>query len=511
MDFDIIMCNNFVFWSDEMTQVLDRIECITTQLLLGRNDKNRQICILWPIKWLFFILIGIWLFLLIQKVLLPEWNWPQFNENMGWEIESFRSLEEDSLDVVYAGVSHMQYGISPMEIYRDYGIVSYNLSSNGQPLDMTYYILEEMFKTQSPSYVVIDVSNIFFTDVGYGDANRRFVLDSFPLSCEKIEMAVKYSALSYENLSDIDKIERFNSVIFPIISYHTNWEKLFEGNFSFDSNVNYCTAGYVISTSKDAVYTDIDGMNYIEKIMLKDTELNAVIKKVDGKIESIKNKSNFYNIEIGDFQRENIEKIKLLCEENNSKLIITKVPSIGYPYVNGSSWTAERYNATKQLAEELGIDYFDILYDTNAELDFENDFRDAGFHLNYLGAIKVSECLGKYLFDSYGIGGKNCIYMDENMDTYTKLTNMAKLQLENDFFNYSQLLKENEENYIVCISAKEYWKNALSGNDILALNTLGLYDEIKEYSNLGNSYVALIDGGLVEHEEISNRNILYLY
>ena len=72
-------------------------------------------------------------------------------------------------------------------------------------------------------------------------------------------------------------------------------------------------------------------------------------------------------------------------------------------------------------------------------------------------------------------------------------------------------MKENSHDYIVCVASKEYWKIALSENDYKALNELGLNTCIQAYSEVGNSYVALIDGGTVEHEEISNRSISYNY
>lgn len=58
---------------------------------------------------------------------------------------------------------------------------------------------------------------------------------------------------------------------------------------------------------------------------------------------------------------------------------------------------------------------------------------------------------------------------------------------------------------------REYWKENLTKNEEAALNTLGLYSDIKEYSDTGNSYVAIIDSGNVEFEQISNRRISFFY
>ena len=72
--------------------------------------------------------------------------------------------EEEDFDVLFFGTSHMKYGILPMELWHDYGIVSYNLGTNLQLLPTTYWQMENVLEYTSPKLVVIDC--FFLTSTG---------------------------------------------------------------------------------------------------------------------------------------------------------------------------------------------------------------------------------------------------------------------------------------------------------------------------------------------------------
>ena len=482
-------------------------ELVSSESCENKKGSNNK---LWFINWSVFLVIGVFLFLLVQRILMPRWNWPQNKENLTWSMEEFRNLEKNSVDVVFLGVSHMQYAISPMEIYKEYGIVSYNLSTSSQPLDMSYYLLEEAFKRQSPSYVVLDTSSLFFSDNRYGDSAMRRALDPYPLSKEKIDAAKEYSVLTSDT-STKNKMERFNSIIFPIIYYHSNWKTLTKDNFVLGPNADYCTAGYVISPIKGEAVTDKAGVDAMTDEMLKDDHRRFVTKISSGEVKTWEKEEDLYSPEIYENQREWLKKISQLCKDNNAKLIMIKLPVLAYNYDYLSSWTEVKYNITKEFAEELGVDYYDFLYESDIDLDLKNDFLDSGWHLNYSGAVKASHYMGEYLVSNYHLAKKSSAYMDGHMENYDKLARVANIQLEGDFQKYTQLLQENSEDYIICIASRECWKDNLLENDEKALNNLGLYKELKEYSDTGNAYAVLIDAGHIEYEQISNRRINYQY
>ena len=79
------------------------------------------------------------------------------------------------------------------------------------------------------------------------------------------------------------------------------------------------------------------------------------------------------------------------CEEKGAELILYSAP-------NTLTWTPAGHNALVQLAEELGLTYFDMNYmPKEVPIDWSVDSFDGGDHLNYAGAQKVTAYLGRYL------------------------------------------------------------------------------------------------------------------
>ena len=105
-----------------------------------------------------FLAIGFFIFLYIQDVLtVDDLN----NGTSEKAILGFNALEEDSADVLILGTSHPEFGISSMKLYENTGIVSYNLSSSQQPIEVSYYVLKRAFETQSPKVVLLDPEALF--------------------------------------------------------------------------------------------------------------------------------------------------------------------------------------------------------------------------------------------------------------------------------------------------------------------------------------------------------------
>lgn len=68
----------------------------------------------------------------------------------------------NTLDVVFEGDSTSYYGIIPLEIWRESGITSYASGSPRQYLFYALPILQKVYKTQSPKYVFIETTSLFY-------------------------------------------------------------------------------------------------------------------------------------------------------------------------------------------------------------------------------------------------------------------------------------------------------------------------------------------------------------
>src|SRR5699024_10463197 len=65
-------------------------------------------------------------------------------------MKEFYDLDKNSAQVLVLGSSHTTLGFSPIECYKQTGITSFNLSTAKQPMEVSYYLLEEALKSQSP-------------------------------------------------------------------------------------------------------------------------------------------------------------------------------------------------------------------------------------------------------------------------------------------------------------------------------------------------------------------------
>ena len=69
---------------------------------------------------------------------------------------AFRAEPEDSLDVIYLGSSFAYCDFNPSLVYDASGLTGYVMAGGEQPLSITYWYLKQIFRTQSPSAVVLE-------------------------------------------------------------------------------------------------------------------------------------------------------------------------------------------------------------------------------------------------------------------------------------------------------------------------------------------------------------------
>lgn len=367
-----------------------------------------------------FFVIGILIFCGLQELLRPVWNYPNSEYNLSYSYEGFFSSDRDSYDVLFLGTSHVLYGISPMEIYKENHITSYNLGTSGQPIDGTLAVLKEAFCNQSPKVVVLDASSLFTDEEHELDSMWRFVMDSMPFGVAKIKYAHVYASFFAKNSGEFDineYLQRFASVFLPIIEYHDRFDELNSNDISDIPGVEeYYTAGYFLQTFHESSGVSVEKMNE----SLVENEKNARIFE--------------HNVEV-------LLQIKDLCEKHDAQLLLTKIPAIARVKWYTGAWTKARYEAVKKIAMENNLVYFDLLYDGYLEIDVESDFADGGAHLNYLGSKKTSDFLGDYLKSHYELEEKTLIDFDEKMEGYDALVQLALLQLTFDKDSYDKRLK----------------------------------------------------------------------
>lgn len=443
------------------------------------------------IKAICFLVIGIGLFCVCEKVFIYKYYWPV---DTAYFTKSIMNLyhEDENIDVLAAGTSHMVDGFVPLDLYERDGIISYNIASYSQPIEMSYYLLKEAAKRNQIKVFVYDVGSLVSKQMWWGP-----VMDSVPLSFDKIEMAL--------NISSKNDDVTFWEVIFPILREHVRWKELSRTDFEIYHQSPLYSKGYSLYTDADWAKYTAEEMNRIDAF-LRESELCGY-EFSDG--EYIATEENITDqIVVSEENMEWLLKMRDLCNEEGIEFLCAKVPCVYHPELYGSAWTLEKSDCVKDICKKNNIMFCDMLYDVDLKINESTaDYVDGGLHLNYSGAQKVTEYLGQYLTDHYSLPKRNNAEWDYDLKIYQKVRQLALLQLDFDFASYINRVANEFQDTVILIAASDDMAAGLSEDDIKLLQVMGLQTDFRDKIN--DSYVALIDHGAVKYEKLSNRKIEY--
>lgn len=304
--------------------------------------------------------------------------------------KTFYRTEKDSVDVLIVGSSTLLVGLSPLELWENYGIVAHTRASTVQAPAVTWFNVKEAYKYQKPKVVVIGITSLF-NSYDY-DKNEPYV-----------RRGMDFKKLSLDKLKTISEItERSNSqhildYVFPILRYHDRW--------------------------KDLQLADIQNLRYKRDFMRgqypvyksKPIESRAVVDKSVPAAKADPDSWSFYKKTID------------YCTEQGSKVIVVNMPD--------DRWNYGKYLTAKDLLEKSGVEYIDFNLEESLEalsIDWNKDFYDP-HHLNPVGAQKTTAYLGNYLIENHPE-----VPVNQCSDSTGKL-------LDEDVKQYHALLHDFEE------------------------------------------------------------------
>jgi len=154
---------------------------------------------------------------------------------------------------------------------------------------------------------------------------------------------------------------------FPIFQYHSRWKAYIPLSLSTKEEVT-------------------------KERRMKGFRLRKSVKPYTGKLPYMIESDEVK--EVSELAGEYIEKIHTLCRENNAELILVSVPS-------AKNWNYGRHNGVQELAKKHGILYLDLNLVEEIGIDWKTDTKDAGDHLNFAGAKKVTAYIGKYFSEKF--------------------------------------------------------------------------------------------------------------
>ena len=284
----------------------------------------------------------------------------------------------NSVDVYFIGTSITHSGISPLDLYHDYGITSYNLATAGQTIPNNYWALKSAFNYMKPKLVVMDISYLWNKCQFEGQAEARLheMLDNIPHNY--IWIWAIYDLWK----SDIIPTEQMINYIFPICAHHSRWDKLTASDFTDRAGNNY---GATVSN----ISYGVDGQPFDMSLLKTEMQVLPSNEKMD--FPSV----NYLYI----------RRIVELCREENVEVLFVKYPSWCEGIVtHGDGRELQMmFNKFYDTAAELGVPYINGIQDyKKIGFVFSEDLRDY-HHMNISGNMKITSFIGKYITEKYDL------------------------------------------------------------------------------------------------------------
>lgn len=215
-----------------------------------------------------------------------------------------------------------------------------------------------------------------FTSFVLGSAGQQLHYTNYLLKrtfkTQKPQVVVLETNAIYRRIDPTGPVFRQLQNWFSIFEYHNRWKSLDLRDLNLNFNYDYSS--------------DFKGYNYKAGIKGSKTD-NYMALTHDKKEIKLLNKQ--YVLSMYEF-----------CKENNVEFLLVSTPST-------RNWNYTKHLGIKEFASANNIPYIDLnLMKEEVPIDWDKDTCDEGDHMNYSGAVKVSEFIADYLVSHYSLENK---------------------------------------------------------------------------------------------------------
>lgn len=453
-----------------------------------------KICIAIIAFWTIFAV----LFCKVQTLVVPKWinnaGTPEITK-----YECFYNLNRN-IEILFLGPSHEYFSIYPLELYENYGYSCFNLGSPEQSILQSYYQLKEACQYQEIKYCFLDVASLFYKNSDRSEFTKN-----------QQQKMITYMRFSLNKLSLIRNNyttlkEQFFG-LFPLFRFHGNWDSLSKESFSLSDY-----PGEGICFGAEYYWQSSPYLGYSTVVA------PAAIYMTE------QYQNNYYGPDIRNMDQQSFEDHQLFidteaqkyfallvtyCDQNNIELIAIKTPSI-------VSWTPEKYEITSSFLQQYpDVPYLDLMFGSQCpSIDWENDTVDGGLHVNYLGGLKVSAWVGKWISENLNAMDYRATAFatlwDEDLKNYhsykqkllyTMTSNADKI---NDFFNN---LIEVAQHSIIIFSARNDISTLWNDKYDNYMRSFGFEEDF--YSQHQNAYIGIIENGEICFSGFADSPLIY--
>lgn len=186
---------------------------------------------------------------------------------------------------------------------------------------------------------------------------------------QKPKVVVLETSTVYSWFSANECVTQISKDIFPIFEYHDRWKTL--------------TQADITSAPVTTWVDDLKGFSVLSDTVPADTKGYMA---QTSEVKELRLLNEAYLTIIIDY-----------CRKIGAELILVSTPST-------INWNMASHNGMAQYAQENNIRYLDLNMNHDGfSIDWLVDSHDGGDHLNFSGAKKTSEFMGRYLADNFSL------------------------------------------------------------------------------------------------------------
>ncbi len=347
--------------------------------------------------------------------------------------------QEADFDVLFIGQSRMLNTVFPMELWRDYGIVSYNLAGHGNRIPTNYWLLLNALEYTTPKLVVLDCGLM-------KEEGKVGTIEQLHLSMDHIPMSATKAAMVEDLLGDSPQKMDF---LWKFSTYHNRWNEVTGADIAPVINMEKGAESRV-GVASPAAHQDFGREEVLQEEGVGAQYLRKILDE---------------------------------CQERGIEVLLTYVP-----FPDPTGWQVES-NSVWPIAEEYGVDYLDF-HTLLPKVNLWTDCHDPDAHLNPSGGWKITDYLGEYITSHYPVEDQreNPLYADWT-DAYAEYQEFKwnRLRQERDLKNYLSLLYDRDVSFAIWMKPRSEWLKSSSLQQVLA--NIAVDTAIWEYDD----YLVVID------------------
>lgn len=359
--------------------------------------------------------------LILAVAMMGAYKVLSWKDTSGGYLSSTQQLyatQDNLMDVVFLGSSHVYCGVNPALLWEKYGISAFDMAVSGQDCDSTFHALKEVLKTQSPKVVCVDLYGLLYEKQDIlGNVYRNML--SMRTSVNSVELVRDY----VEPQEQMDYILRW-----PII--HTRYQELTKYDF-IQNEPSVYGRGFVPTYEFGESYYPADAIACTDAVPLDEKATTWLYSLIQ------------------------------LSQEEGFELVTFLAPM----YLDGGQQMI--LNGAYEYLAGYGIEVIDFnKLSSQIKLDYQNDFCDNS-HLNRFGADKLTSYFGTYLAETYELsdhrGDSAYVLWDDNSKWLLHTDFAYDLKKVKDWDKFLEKVAEFDDDMIVVISLDGIYKESTLG------------------------------------------------